>query len=304
MEILKIEMSQNRIIQNVPEEVTGAIGEEPTSTTVPSTTQKREEEGVEAMEIQKRTQEGEETTQKRDGNSPLIVVINEENYKFIRRDDYGMIENPDGTLSRTPQYETRKKNILVQLKEEYDSAPNMPVDLLTTENHPEPCKLNLNWSYDGKWVLVPKYQADQGSFLREFRVGRIETYIDLDGTIKRALSYGDSPETINTWFKVEDIRKLFPKWNIPQPGKFYNRRKFNLKDTRESANGNQRKPEFKHPSLIPGDQSSSDIQGFREGRRYGQDRRSNRNQSPDYSSERSDREGRNGRRFHGYGYEK
>ena len=38
--------------------------------------------------------------------------------------------------------------------------------------------------------------------------------------------------------------------------------------------------------------------------RYDQERRNNRNQSPDYRSDRSDREGRNGRRFHGYGYEK
>merc|ERR1712082_197792 len=112
----------------------------------PPTTQKREEERKVDTEVQKRTQKEEETTHKRDGNIPHIVEINERNRNRIRRDDYGMIENPDGTLSRTPQYETRKKNILVQLKNEYDSIPNMPIELLTTDRHPKPCRLNLIWS--------------------------------------------------------------------------------------------------------------------------------------------------------------
>ena len=182
---------------------------------------------------------------------------------MTRKADYGMLENPDGTLSRTPQYETWKKNILVQLKDQYDSVPKMPVDLLTTDNHPQPSKLNLNWSYDGEWVLVPKYQSDQGTFLREYRVARIERYIELDGSIKKALSYGDSQDTINTWFKVEEIQKIFPKWNIPQPAKFYNGRRFNLKAKRESTNGNVKKLEFRQPSLNPVDQSTNDIQGFK-----------------------------------------
>ena len=152
-----------------PKEVaTIAEAEEPTSTTSSTLNRELEENKNLAtskeMEVQKRTQEGELSSQKREDNSPLIVKITNENIDRVSKKDHGMLRNHDGSYLRTPQYETWKKNQHLQLRNETESAPDLPVELTETPNHPLPTNLEQIWSYGGEWVMVPKYTSDQGSF--------------------------------------------------------------------------------------------------------------------------------------------
>ena len=217
-----------------PEEVvTIAEAEEPTYTT--STTQNREMEDSSTSDVQKRTPEEEYRFQKRDDNSPLIVIVNHENVHRVSREHHGMLRNHNGTYARTPQYETWCKNNILQLKNEYESVPVMPEELKTTPGHPLPTNLKQIWSFGGEWVMAPSNTSDQGPYINEFRAARIEPIIELDGSIKKILSYGSEAEKLTTWFMLEDIQKLYPDWKIPQPPKFFNGKKFNMRTLRESS---------------------------------------------------------------------
>ena len=58
------------------------------------------------VQAQKRATEGNINSQKREGRTPLIVQITPENEHLVSRANKGLIINLDGTLLRTPQYET------------------------------------------------------------------------------------------------------------------------------------------------------------------------------------------------------
>ena len=62
----------------------------------------------------------------------------------------GMLKNPDGTFSRTPQYDTWNTNNDIQLKDYHESTPKMPEELLLTPYHPKPTRLKLGWTFNGR----------------------------------------------------------------------------------------------------------------------------------------------------------
>ena len=89
-------------------------------------------------------------------------------------------------------------------------------------------------------------------------IGRVERYIDTDGNIKRALSYGDKDIKLVIWYRLDEIFQAFPLWKIPQPYKFYNERRFNMETRKPPGSKYAFKPSLQ--SQVPGDQSY-DIQG-------------------------------------------
>merc|ERR1712082_322662 len=142
---------------------------------------------------------------------------------------------------------------------------------------------DLDWSFDGMWVLVPTRQDDQGENMENYRIGRIESYIDMDGVIYWAIGYGENPESLNTWFRIEDLKYLFKKWKIPKESKFYNNRKFNIRTVKAATAA---------AALDPRDKSIKDIQGSSERRDNSYRYRENQDQS----RERRSRAGRGGRK--------
>merc|ERR1711895_284743 len=92
------------------------------------------------------------------------------------------------------------------------------------------------------------------------RIGRIEPYIDMTGTITKALSYGTDKGTLGPWYNLEDLKETFPKWIIPDPPRYYNNKNFNPQIRRDLLDNRQEKKKYKTP---PVDQSYNDIQGGR-----------------------------------------
>ena len=100
-----------------------------------------------------------------------------------------MIWNDDETYSRTPQSNTWAINKRIQLKDLHMSQPKREIKLAATTWHPEPCLLNLKWTYEGYWILVPMDLGQTGPRFKDkrFRVARVETYIDTDGVVRKGL---------------------------------------------------------------------------------------------------------------------
>ena len=117
---------------------------------------------------------------------PTVVVdIDQGNIELVSLEHNGMIMNPDGSLTRTKQYETYMKNKEIQLKDTYETTPIMPEELNSVPNHPQPTNQKQKWSYKGDWHEIPVNPDQEGTELEECRVVRIEPYIDIDGVIKK-----------------------------------------------------------------------------------------------------------------------
>ena len=157
----------------------------------------------------------------------IVVEINDENEGQVSTIYNGMLVNENGTLSRTPQSETWAKNRDHQLVKRYETTPKMPEYLKTIPGHPTPTNLNLDWSHVGNWYGVPLDPSLDAVEDKNTRIGRVEPYIDRDGIIKKALSYGTDKDNLGPWYNVEDLEKTFPKWLIPDPPKYYNNKNFN-----------------------------------------------------------------------------
>ena len=186
--------------------------------------------------------------QEREEKSPIVVRVTSKNKHRVSSQHKGMLKNPDGTFSTTPQFETWALDNEIQLEEKYDTTPKMPEDLQAVPNHPRPSKLNLKWSYKGEWILVPK-DRDYRVHV-DYRVGRIETYVDTDGLYRKALSYGEEDRKLTVWYDLEGMFKAFPEWEIPEPI-FYNGKRFRHQ---------YRRKEEPTSNDEPGDQSTKDIQ--------------------------------------------
>ena len=157
----------------------------------------------------------------------LVVEIDQRNVEQVSLDHNGMLMNPDGSLSRTPQYETYLKNRETQLKRTYETTPILPEELNSVPNHPQPTNQNQKWSYKGDWQEIPVDPDQEGTDLEECRVVRIEPYIDTDGVIRRVVSYGIDADHLGPWFSLDEMKKRFPKWKISDPSKFFKNKRFN-----------------------------------------------------------------------------
>ena len=169
----------------------------------------------------------------------MVVEIDQGNMELVSIEHNGMIVNHDGTLTRTPQYETWTKNKEHQLKETYETTPTLPEYLNFIPDHPLPTNLKQRWSYMGDWHDAPTNPDQEGTEFEESRVARIEPYIDTNGVIRKALSYGKEAEYLGPWFNLEDILKTFPKWKISETSRYFNNKKFN-KSARKDLQENRK----------------------------------------------------------------
>ena len=162
-----------------------------------------------------------------DTPTPFIVVkVNKNNKHLVSRVDKGLLVNRDGSLSRTPQYETWIKNTRMQLEKHFGSTPKFPEELRHILNHPKPTSLDLIWTHEGEWYMFSTRGGEEGEEPTNQRVVRVERYIDLEGTIRRAFSYGEEDTRLGEWYNFEEMKKAFPSWNPPDNSIYYNNRRF------------------------------------------------------------------------------
>ena len=195
-------------------------------------------------------------TQNREEGSPLIVTITEENKSRISNTHRGLLLNKDGTLTMTPQYWTWSINPNTQLQKLFKVVPEFPAEV-NSVGHPKATRQNLVWTHEGEWILVPVDKMDKGPVYKDSLIARIERYIDLDGNIRRAVSYGDDETKLKVWFDIEEMKDAFPYWNIPNPSIFYNGKKFSSGLRRPKGAGNPTPKNYTKPR----DQSAKDIKG-------------------------------------------
>ena len=98
---------------------------------------------------------------------------------------------------------------------------------------------------------------DRGPDYKDFEIVRIEKYIDVEGDIRRAVSYGKEDKDLYVWFKIEDMLESFPNWTIPNPSIFFNGKKYNPDVKKWLVKGGRNNDSAK---ATPRDQSK-DIQG-------------------------------------------
>ena len=140
------------------------------------------------------------------GNRGVVIInITDENRDRVSILLGGMLQNGDGSFSRTPMSETWARNKNHQLIKRHDSAPQKPDCLGNIPEHPNPTTMDLEWSHVGEWQDVPWKANGTGAVGSESRVGRIEPYVDTDGKIKKALCYGNSMGNLEGWYDLEEV---------------------------------------------------------------------------------------------------
>ena len=66
-----------------------------------------------------------------------------------------------------------------------------------------------------------------------YHTGRIETYLDKEGVIKKAVAYGTDTGSMKIWFDYEEVVIALGTWTLPDVPYYYNNRKFNKKLRKE-----------------------------------------------------------------------
>ena len=155
-----------------------------------------------------------------------IVEITKENEHLISHEHHGMLLLEDGSLLRTPQYETYQKDTSVQLKKLYSVTPIMPKEMERIRGHPRPTPLDLDWSFRGEWQELPEDPSQNEPTRSSYRAARVEPYIDIDGQKKHALAYGEEAEQLTVWYDLEEVLATYNRWKMPTPSNFFNGQRF------------------------------------------------------------------------------
>ena len=149
----------------------------------------------------------------------------------------GVIMNPDGTFTMTPQFRTWVMNPEMQLIKHHANPKGYPKGYALDKTwHPKPSMLDLDFSYKGEWARMPKDRLDKtGPLYKNFYIVRIEYYINEDGEIKKAICYQKDASLLQIWFDFDDIMQAFPHWVTPTPSYYFNSRRFNTDIKKEYA---------------------------------------------------------------------
>merc|ERR1711874_696004 len=138
-----------------------------------------------------------ERVQENDGNNaenngePIVVNITDQNRHLISDSLGGMIVLPSGTLRLTPQFVTKQKNPDIQRMKEFARPPTTtPQCVRALDGHPQPSNLNLHWTHEGEWAKIPIERFTRLNKDSPHEIVRVESYIDEQGVIRKAVSYG------------------------------------------------------------------------------------------------------------------
>ena len=196
------------------------------------------------------------TSQERDATKPKIVPVTKENRGMVSETHKGLIMNPNGTFTMTPQHNTWVQNPGIQIAKYHDTQVGFPPGI-NKRNHAQPSMLKLGFTFEGEWARIPRNRMDRGPNYTDFDIVRIEKYIDEEGDIRRAVCYGKENKELYVWFEFEEMMVTFPYWVIPNPTIYFNGKKFNPDVKKWQVKNDKKNDSVK---ATPRDQSK-DIQG-------------------------------------------
>ena len=94
---------------------------------------------------------------------------------------------------------------------------------------------------------------------KDYRVVRIEKYIDEAGVIKQAVCYSKDASDMEVWFELDDFKETHPLWEIPEEHEFFNAKTWkettpywNTQDKKTVNNNNQNRDPRSQPSIPRG----------------------------------------------------
>merc|ERR1711874_890531 len=158
---------------------------------------------------------------------PEVVNITDQNRHLISDSLGGMIVLPSGTLKLTPQFVTKQKNPDIQRMKLYARTPTTtPQCVRALDGHPQPSDLDLHWTQEGEWAKIPIERFTRLNKDSPHEIVRVESYIDEQGVIRKAVSYGRTDLQLGVWYRYGDIQQYFPNREIHRPSLFYNGRKW------------------------------------------------------------------------------
>merc|ERR1711874_185079 len=179
-----------------------------------------QEEPMAPERVQENARENEEPN-----GEPAVVNITDQNRHLISDALGGMIVLPGGALRLTPQFITQQKNPNIQRMKVFSNPPTTTPDCVRAlDGHPQPSNLNLQWMYEGEWAKIPIERYTRLNKESPYEIVRVQSYIDEQGVIRKAVSYGRSDKQLNVWYRYMDIQQYFPNWEIHRPSLFYNGR--------------------------------------------------------------------------------
>ena len=85
---------------------------------------------------------------------------------------------------------------------------HVPTDL--PRYHPQWTNLALDWTYRGYWLEIPRTRDFRGSTPKNWKIARKESYIDEEGEVRDAISYGLDERNMIVWYDLEEVKNALP----------------------------------------------------------------------------------------------
>ena len=121
---------------------------------------------------------------------------NPESVEDIQEKGWRKAMREGGRATRTLQKELHYSTSIVDGREIHPHYSRILPDLEIWQ--PRPTTLNLEWTYSGDWVKVPKIQEQPGGpDYHLYRVARLEKYVDYSGELRSAVAYGDEADKLS-----------------------------------------------------------------------------------------------------------
>ena len=101
----------------------------------------------------------------------------------------------------------------------YEHAHPRCVRTNLPEGHPTFTTLDLEWTRSGEWIAVPRRRETQNKEDEEvynYKVARLEPFVDREGKEHKALCYGTDSTTLMVWYSWEEIKDFFSLWTPPK----------------------------------------------------------------------------------------
>ena len=115
----------------------------------------------------------------------------------------------------------------IQRVTRYNSIPTEFPMTIPQGGHARISDLNLHWTHTGEWAKIPRnrdQRMKKGD--NDYDIVRVESYIDEEGQIRKAVCYTTQDTDMKVWFKFEEMMLTHPHWEIPKPSIFFNGRKW------------------------------------------------------------------------------
>ena len=161
--------------------------------------------------------------------TPKVTPVTDDNMQNLSKVYMGLLKNKDGTTAITQQFLTKCANQKLQLVSRHRVRPDKYPAGISNKGHPKISTTRCDWTHEGRWAKMPidktkKLRVSNKGYVenKDYRVVRIEKYIDEAGVIKQAVCYSKDASDMEVWFEFDDFKETHPLWEIPEEHEFFN----------------------------------------------------------------------------------